>query len=57
MTKITLSNISKIMISKIERHPIGDRVEENRAIEVMTDKGRVLIILEGMDLQFYNSGE
>ena len=57
MIKLHITGVIKVLTSKIEVHDIGDMKEESRAIEVMTDKGKALIILEGRDTQFYQSGD
>ena len=54
MIKTTITDVSEIILSKIERHDLGDRMEESRAIEIITPKERFLVILEGRDLQFTN---
>ncbi len=58
MIKYHITEVVQILVSKIETHDLGDSREESRAIEVVTTKGeKALIILEGRDVQFHQSGD
>ena len=54
---IQFDDVKKIILSDIEIQDLGGKRNHNRALEIFTDKGKVLITFCGEDVQFYKGGE
>jgi len=50
---LQIETVKKIILSPIEKEDFGMGEVQNRAVEIYTDSGKLLIILSGEDLNFY----
>lgn len=57
-TVITFNGVTKLILSPIETHEIGEnKVCNQRALEILTNTGKRVIILEGENLDIMNEHE